>query len=95
MLPPITVYEPDYVAPEPVIDTSGDLRIEEVDDHIWVVEGAWLDRLMGSINFGDYESRMYFDRVLREAGVYTRMEEMGVQDGDTVSLYDLTFEYRD
>ena len=95
MLPPVTVYEPDYVAPEPVIDTSGDLRIEEVDDGLWVVEGAWLDRLMGSINFGDYESRMYFDRVMREAGVYTRMEEMGVQDGDTVSLYDLTFEYRD
>lgn len=95
ILPPVTVYEPDYVAPEPVVDTSGDLTIEEVDDHFWVVEGAWLERLMNNINFGDYESRMYFDRVMREAGVFERMEQMGVQDGDTVSLYDLTFEYRD
>ncbi|MGI6012882.1 MAG: GTPase ObgE [Oscillospiraceae bacterium] len=94
-LPPVTVYEPDYVEPEPVVDTSGDLSIEEVGDHLWIVEGAWLERLMRSINFGDYESRMYFDRVMREAGVFERMEQMGVQDGDTVSLYDLTFEYRD
>jgi GTP-binding protein len=49
---------------------------------------------MGSINFGDYESRMYFDRCLRESGLYTRMEAMGVRDGDTVSLYDLEFEYK-
>ena len=38
---------------------------------------------------------MYFDRVLREAGVFQRMEEMGVKDGDTVSMYDLMFEYKD
>ena len=38
---------------------------------------------------------MYFDRILREAGVFQRMEEMGVKDGDTVSMYDLMFEYRE
>ncbi|HBI64288.1 MAG TPA: hypothetical protein DDX51_04125, partial [Clostridiales bacterium] len=42
-----------------------------------------------------YESRMYFDRVLREAGVFERMEQMGVRDGDTVSMYDLMFEYKE
>ena len=36
---------------------------------------------------------MYFDRVLREAGVFKRMEEMGVRDGDTVSIYDFEFDY--
>ena len=50
---------------------------------------------MATVNFSDYESRMYFDRVLREAGVFKRMEEMGVRDGDTVSMYDLMFEYKD
>ena len=38
---------------------------------------------------------MYFDRVLRESGVFERMEQMGVKDGDTVSMYDLMFEYKD
>ena len=93
-LPPISSYEADYVKPEPKVDTSGELTIEKFDD-MWLVEGPWLQRLVATVNFGDYESRMYFDRVLREAGVFKRMEEMGVKDGDTVSMYDLMFEYKD
>ena len=93
-LPPVASYEADYVPPEPVIDTSEALDIRQFDD-MWVVEGPWLQRLVATINFSDYESRMYFDRVLRESGVFQRMEEMGVKDGDTVSMYDLMFEYKD
>ncbi len=93
-LPPITRYEADYVPPEPKVDTSGDLTIEHFDD-MWLVEGPWLQRLVARVNFSDYESRMYFDRILREAGVFERMEAMGVKDGDTVSMYDLMFEYQE
>jgi len=93
-LPPIVTYEADYVKPEPKVDTSGEIEIKQFDD-LWVVEGPWLQRLVASVNFSDYESRMYFDRVLREAGVFERMEDMGVKDGDTVSMYDLMFEYKD
>ncbi len=93
-LPPITCYEADYVPPEPKVDTSGELTIEHFDD-MWIVEGPWLQRLVATVNFSDYESRMFFDRVLREAGVFKRMEEMGVRDGDTVSMYDLMFEYKE
>ncbi|MBR5094494.1 MAG: GTPase ObgE, partial [Oscillospiraceae bacterium] len=93
-LPPVQRYEPDYVPPEPSFDTSEDLEITHFDD-MWVVEGPWLQRLVATVNFSDYESRMFFDRILREAGVFKRMEEMGVQNGDTVSMYDLMFEYQD
>ena len=48
---------------------------------------------MADINFGDYESRMYFDRQLRKSGLFARLEELGIEDGDTVSIYDLEFEY--
>ena len=47
-----------------------------------------------TINFGDYESRMYFDRVLRQSGLFDRLEAMGIEEGDTVSIYDLDFEFR-
>ena len=93
-LPPVIRYEADYVPPEPVIDTSEELTIQNFDD-IWVVEGPWLQRLVATINFSDYESRMHFDKILRDSGVYERMERMGVKDGDTVSMYDLMFEYKD
>lgn len=93
-LPPITSYEADYVPPAPVIESAEELDIRH-DDDLWIVEGPWLQRLVSTVNFGDYESRMYFDRVLRESGVFERMEAMGVHDGDTVSMYDLMFEYKD
>ncbi len=37
---------------------------------------------------------MYFDRSLRASGVFERLEELGVQEGDTISMYDWEFEYK-
>ena len=66
-------------------------------DHLgstWVITGTWVERLLDSINFDDYESRNYFDLQLRKYGIFKRLEEMGIQDGDVVSIYDLEFEYQ-
>ena len=93
-LPYIEPFEADYVAPEIKIGTAEDVVINNFDD-IWTVEGPWLQRLCSHINFSDYESMNYFDKSLRDAGIYDRMEQMGVKDGDTVSIYDLMFEYKD
>ena len=68
------------------------LSIEHMDD-LWVVSGKWMQQLIADINFADYESRMYFDRQLRKSGLFDRLEEMGIEDGDTVSIYDFEFEY--
>ena len=92
-LPPIAVYEPDYVPPEPDLGSAEDLDIFE-DDGVWYAEGPWMDRLVSAVNFSDYESRMFFDRKLRENGVYERMESLGIKDGDTISICGMTFEYK-
>ena len=92
-LPPVTVYEPEYVQRPPEVDMSDPLEIRH-EDGLWLVEGPWLQRLMANINFSDYESRMYFDKQLRASGLFDQLEAMGIQDGDTVSLYDLEFEYQ-
>ena len=94
VLPPVTVYEPEYVPKPPVIDSSAPLDIRRADDGTWLVDGPWLQRLMSNVNFADYESRMWFDKTLRESGLFQRLEEMGIQDGDTVSMYDFEFEYQ-
>ena len=94
VLPPVTVYEPEYVPKAPVIDASAPLDIHREDDGTWIVEGPWLRQVMGNVNFADYESRMWFDKVLRDNGFFQKLEEMGIQDGDIVSLYDFEFEYQ-
>ncbi len=90
-LPPVLVYEPEFVETEP--ETSGrDWNVRKVEDY-YVVSGAWVDKVMGSVNVDDYESRQYMDRMLKNAGVYDKLEEMGVQEGDFVVIGDLEFEY--
>ena len=91
-LPPVTVYEPEYVKPLAQAGAAEELQIQQYDD-LWVISGGWLERLLGDVNFDDYESRMYFDRQLRLSGLFDRLEAMGIRDGDTVSIYDLEFEY--
>ena len=91
-LPPVTVYEPEYVKPLAEAGEADDLTIEHMDD-LWVISGKWLQQLLMDINFADYESRMYFDRQLRKSGLFERLEAMGIEDGDTVSIYDFEFEY--
>ena len=94
-LPPVTVYEPEYVPKPPVVDTSEPLDIQRLDDgHTWLIQGPWLQRLMANVNFDDYESRMWFDKALRESGLYQQLEERGIEDGDTVSLDGYEFEYQ-
>lgn len=93
-LPPITVYEPTYVERPPEVDLSEPMTITREDDGTWIVEGPALQRLIANVNFGDFESRNWFDRMLRQCGLFDRLEEMGIQDGDPVSLYNLEFEYQ-
>ncbi len=92
-LPPVVVYESTYVERPPEVDTSGEVEIQQFDD-TWVVEAPWLQRLMANVNFGDYESRNWFDQKLRQSGLFDKLESMGIKDGDIVSLYDLEFEYQ-
>ena len=92
-LPPVAVYAPEYVKRPPKVDTSAPVEIT-VEDGVYLVEGPWLQRLISNTNFGDYESRMWFDKMLREAGVFQQLEDLGIQDGDLVSMYDLEFEYQ-
>jgi len=92
-LPPVTVYEPEYVEPTAEVGDPNALEIEHYGS-TWLVTGTWLERLVENINFDDYEARNYFDLQLRKCGLFARLEEMGIQDGDTVDIYDLEFEYQ-
>ncbi|HIR02625.1 MAG TPA: GTPase ObgE [Candidatus Scatovicinus merdipullorum] len=92
-LPPIIRYEAE---PAPVEQAEEIGRREvtvRVVDGIYVVEGKWLLNVMRSVNFDDYESLQYFQRVLINAGVIDALRRAGVQEGDTVSIYDLDFDF--
>ena len=92
-LPPVTIYEPEYVEPVAQAGDPSELEIEHLGS-TWVISGLWLERLIANINFDDYESRNYFDLQLRKCGLFARLEEMGLEDGHVVNIYDFEFEYQ-
>ena len=89
----ICKYEPEYVAPVQEAGSPEELTIEH-SGHVWMITGKWLENLIMDINFEEYESRNYFDLLLRRSGLFQRLEEMGIEDGDTVDIYDFEFEYQ-
>ncbi len=92
-LPPIREYEPE---PAPIIPAEEINRHEvniTVNDGVYFVEGEWLLKVMKSVNFDDYESVNYFQRVLENSGVIDALRDAGIDEGDTVSIYDLEFEF--
>lgn len=90
-LPELTVYEAE-VAPEEVLVDAKETIIRK-EDGVYYVEGTWLYNFMGQINFDDYESLNFFQRVLQKNGVIDKLREAGVEEGDTVNIYDFEFDF--
>lgn len=92
-LPPLKVYE---VEPEPVEDYTVAKKREftlKFEDGIYVVEAPWLLKILETVDPDDYESLQYFQRVLQSSGIIDALIDAGVRDGDTVSVYDIEFDY--
>ena len=92
-LPPIREFEAE---PAPIIPAE-EINPHEVkitvQDDVYFVEGEWLLQVMKSVNFDDYESMNYFQRVLTNGGVIDALRKAGISEGDTVSIYDLEFDF--
>ena len=94
-LPPITIYEAEYSPEDEAIANTVGVKETTVrrEDDKFIVEGEWLYNFMGQINFNDYESLNFFQRVLIKNGVIDMLRKAGVEEGDTVSIYDFEFDF--
>ena len=93
-LPPIRRYEAE---PKPVEDFSKPktrtFNIRVCDGVYFVEDCEWILDVMNTIDPDDYESLQYFERVLRSSGIISALENAGIKQGDTVSVYDIEFEF--
>lgn len=90
-LPPIATFEAE---PAPLEEVKPDARFTVTQENgVYVVEAEWLKKIMATINPEDYESLQYFQRVLHQSGIINALVDAGCQDGDTVSIYDMEFDY--
>lgn len=69
-----------------------DLNIKK-ENEIYLVYGKRVDNLLKKVNIDDYDSMIYFESTLREMEVFDKLKEMGIEDGDSVAVGDIVFEY--
>ena len=87
------VRQEEMYRPELDVDDEAGLKIEVDEDGIYVVTGKELRRIMYSVNFDDMESLQFFQAQMEAKGVFDMLREAGIEDGDTVKIYELEFEF--
>lgn len=94
-LPPIIKYEAE-AAPEVEVDTTSNQEFKIVKhSNYYEVIAEWIHPLMDKTNPNDYEQLQYFQTVLEKSGIIDALREEGVQNGDTVVIYDFEFDFLD
>lgn len=92
-LPPLKRYEAEII-PVEMYEKSADKGFTiTVRDNVYFVEAPWLLKILQRCDLDDYESLQYFQRVLISSGIIDALHERGIQEGDTVSIYDLEFDF--
>ena len=94
-LPPIKEYEPEEIPEEELLQSEDDRKKITVtkEEDIYFVEANWLEPILRTVDLDDYSSLQYLQRVLQTSGVFNKLEEMGIEEGDTVDIFGLEFEY--
>ena len=94
-LPPIREYEPEPIPQEELDDMLGVGKKFEinVEDGVYYVDAPWIQPIMRTVDPDDYSSLQYFQRVLINCGIIAKLEEMGIQEGDTVDLEGFEFDF--
>ncbi|WP_367924564.1 GTPase ObgE [uncultured Ruthenibacterium sp.] len=92
-LPPVVVYEPEYVKPDPALKDPRAFTVTKESEHVWNVEAPWLEDILAGSDVDDYESLQYFQRQLMDSGVIDRLVELGVEEDDTICIGEYQFDY--
>ncbi len=72
-----------------------DTIVVSKNDNCYLAEGEFLERLVDSTNFDDFESFSNFQKVLIDKGVIERLRELGAKEGDLISVCGVEFDFVD
>lgn len=84
------VFEPEYV---PVNTDVEEPYTVSVEDGVYVVEGPRIEKMLGYTNLESEKGFDFFQKFLKENGILDELEKAGIQEGDTVRMYGLEFDY--
>ena len=74
-------------------EEEGGIIIAHPEEGLYTVEGPKVERMLGYTNLESERGFDFFQKFMKENGVIERLTEMGIEEGDTVRLYNLEFDY--
>ena len=92
-LPPIKRYEAQIIAPEELLEKESNSFNISVVNGTYYIDAPFLIKVLNRVDMDDYESLQYFQRVLISSGIIDALKEKGIQEGDSVNIYDFEFEF--
>jgi GTP-binding protein len=87
-------FEQEYF-PDVYQDFSGPITVtrSEEEEGVFLVEGPRVERMLGYTNLESEKGFAFFQNFMKENGILEELENLGIEEGDTVKLYNLEFEY--
>ena len=92
-LPAVKRFESEEIPLEVVLKKKNTGFSVTREDGVYIVDAPWLASIIARTDMDDYESLQYLQRVLVSSGIIDALREKGVEEGDTVSIYDFEFEF--
>lgn len=86
------VFEREFY-PEDLVKTDEPFEVWKEDEHLYAVEGPRIERMLGYTNLDSEKGFEFFQNFMKENGILDKLEELGIQEGDTVRIYGLQFDY--
>ncbi len=86
------IFEREFF-PEDINLSNEPYTVEQEEEHLFAVEGPRIERMLGYTNLDSEKGFEFFQRFLKENGILDELEAMNIQEGDTVRMYGLHFDY--
>lgn len=87
------IFEQEYDPSEFLLDEKLPYTVEKEDDHTYVVEGPKIEKMLGYTNLDSEKGFLFFQKFLKDTGILEELEKAGIEEGDTVRMYGLQFDY--
>ncbi len=84
-------FDPEVMIPEDSLPYT--VTKSETEDHTYIVEGPKIEKMLGYTNLDSEKGFQFFQKFLKDSGILGDLEKAGIQDGDTVRMYGLHFDY--
>lgn len=89
------VFEQEFFPEEMLTVENLPFTVEqsEEDEHLFIVEGPRIEKMLGYTNLDSEKGFAFFQKFLKDSGILEQLESAGIQEGDTVQMYGLQFDY--